>query len=96
MNVLILIALICCTMPNLCSVKNCGNKSHESVSVFRLPVNQASAQKWLDFLSKGGKIVQLGKQYQICEIHFVPSWIKNTSDRKTLLPGAFPSIWNVS
>lgn len=74
----------------LCSVPLCGNCSEYGFTVFGLPKNIESREKWLLFLEKCGKQVDTQMFYRICEQHFGSSDVLQGVSRKTLKPGAFP------
>jgi hypothetical protein len=56
-----------------------------------VPKTIVATEKWLDFFSFELNF-ETEKQYQVCEANFEPEWINWSGDRKTIFPGAFPSL----
>ena len=77
----------------ICSVPLCANKSKDGIGIFGLPKSDETRVKWLRFLQKCGKNIEVGKNYTICETHFHPYDLQYTS-RNLLRPGAVPMINN--
>ena len=54
-----------------CKVKGCKSSSKSKITLFGLPVNGESAEKWSEILG-----VKLRKNSRVCEKHFHESSIK--------------------
>lgn len=83
-------------MPHKCSVLKCDSQSGGNTTLFKVPKDPQLAQKWSEFLSKGGQNMEKKKEFKICEKHFQPRMILSNSERRLLQSGSCPSIYNIS
>lgn len=73
-------------MSKKCAVINCGIRYGDGISLFLVPKEPVTAQKWADFVNVSSK------SFFICESHFEPKWISHTSRLKRLLIGEIPTL----
>lgn len=61
--------------------------------MYSIPQNQETRRKWMQQIQRHQTIVDEGKTYRVCMVHFAPKEITTSGCRTTLKKGALPTIF---
>lgn len=78
-------------MGKKCALKYCESNLMNSLSVFELSDQLVNVDKWINFLKIHGIVVENGKKYYLCQLHFEEEMILKNDKRSRLKTDAYPS-----
>lgn len=72
------------------------NILHRDHSIFHsVPSNEPNKKNWIDAITQHQEFDYYVQTFHVCDQHFLPTDIKTSGKRKTVIPGRVPSIFPV-